>query len=377
MLKRFSTCAQEGHGWLHALNCAEPGMWWLVFLAPALSLVWNAYRIVLWLWRRWRSYISRRVRNHWLKQAASTGFAIDGLRADVHVHEFVAGAGYDPGNIVIRLIDRQPHPIPEDLQRAYERRSGFWNTKLENNEIYEGPRKLAARRIRTTREGIHEQPRLVIDTSWSSYVHHRACSDVFRLDLEPSRRAGLILSPNTCDWPSNSLGLLLAVVTGDGKLVFVSRSGETAVNQGRLLCSLAEALSEEDMRPRFDAKKAVLRAIDEELGISPRRSRALDWSINGILFNQEHYEWNLFGVVMLAEEYDSQQILEYFHGAKMKDRWETGGCVELVDFEEKAVARYLKENAARLTNYSLVVAVMAVMAKLDAGLFRRHLRQLK
>ena len=377
MLNRLSTCAQEGYGWLHVLNCAEPGMWWFVFLAPALSLAWNAYRIMLWSWRKWRAYASRRVRDQWLKQTASSGFAIDGLRADVHVHEFVAGAGYDPRNIIVNLVDPQPHPVPEDLQGAYERRFGFWNTRLENNEIYEGPRKLAARRIRTTREGAGEQPRLVIDASWSSYIHHRACSDVFRLDLTPSRRAGMLSSPAACDWPSNSLGLLLAVVTGDGKLVFVSRSGETAVNQGRLLCSLAEALSEEDMRPRFVAKDAVLRAIGEELGVSPRRSGALDWSINGILFNQEHYEWNLFGVVMLGEEYDCQQILEYFSGAKMKDRWEAGGRVEFVDFEEEAVARYLKKHAGSLTNYSLVVAVMAVMAKLDAGLFRRHLRRIR
>ena len=85
-------------------------MWWLVFLAPALSLAWNAYRIMLWSWRKWRAYASRRVRDQWLKQTASSAFAIDGLRADVHVHEFVAGAGYDPRNIIVNLVDPQPHP---------------------------------------------------------------------------------------------------------------------------------------------------------------------------------------------------------------------------------------------------------------------------
>lgn len=376
MLDRFVACAQDERGFLGSFVCAEPGLWWLGLLVPLLSLGWNGARVLGAAWRWWRRLSAAATNRRWIEKARGHAFSIAGFSTDVRVEDFVPGEGYDPRGIGVRMVaDPAPGP-PEHLRDAYEAALAGWSDRLERGEIYEGPAKLAARRVRPTRSGGEERPGLQIDVGRSSYVHHRACSEVFRSALSADERERMLADPKLGGWASNSLGLLLAVVTGDRKLLFVPRSHATAVNGGKLVCSLAEALSEADIvEGRFSLRRAVERAMEEEIGVSPRTATDLAWSIHGALFNEPHFEWNLFGVVELSEAYGERELIEYFSGAKMKDKWESGGAPEFVQFREAPLAAYLARNAGRMTNYSLAVAIMAGMAKLDAGRFQAALRR--
>jgi 8-oxo-dGTP pyrophosphatase MutT (NUDIX family) len=291
-------------------------------------------------------------------------FTFGRISTDVHVVDFLL-TGYPKGSIISRKVDYVAE-VPEKYAEGYADSLAMYKAKLANSEIFEGTPKIAPKRILLDRSQGEEAKILKFEYAQSpGYVHQRAASEVYRR-LEPSARAELTLEPLTTMEPffSNSLGIILAVITGDSQLVFVERGGSTAVNRERIVCGVVEGLTIQDLHQgSIDPYQAANRALNEELGINLEPAEFGAIKITACIFNDEFHEWNLLGYVdlrPLGAKYTSQTLVEYKSTAMAHDSWEVRDLVFL-EFEPEKVSGYLLAFDDRVVNYAKVAAVLALM----------------
>ncbi len=279
--------------------------------------------------------------------------------------------------------------LPPRYAAAYREARAFWQAKLEKGEIYEGATGIALKGISIDRLPGSEAKALIAGFRASaSYVHQRAATQVFQ-ELPTHERAELLKDPPSSTLPcfSNNCGVVAAVVTGDGKLVFSRRSKTTAVNKGRMICGVVEGMTVDDLESgKPSPHRAILRGLREELGISlePREQGAI--RVTGCFLNPDWHEWNFLGFVDLrpfGDSYRSDVLSEYFSTHKAHDKWE-GRAPIFVDFDARMVARYLIRHDAELVNYAKLSAWAALMSGLadrrslykefadEVSLFRKH-----
>jgi len=290
----------------------------------------------------------------------SFGFA----RASIYVLDY-SMQGYSKDFLITTLNDMEIVPPPE-YRDDYNNYLKYWSDKKAKGEIFEGVPKVALNKISIDRASGSEDKRIRLQISESpGYVHQRAATSVF-LKMEEDVKIKYTSDPSHTMEPffSSSFGVLVAVITGDGKLVFVERSKSTAVNENRVVCGAVEGMVMSDVVcGKLDPVKAAGRALSEEFGINLEHGEISAIKISACVFNCDYHEWNLVGYVDLrvfGDKYISANIHDYFTTAKGHDSWEVNDMMD-IDFEPKTVAGFLRSYESQIVNYSVVTAVYALL----------------
>ena len=299
-----------------------------------------------------------------LSGMTSDAFRLGRVAASVHLVDF-SPQGYTSQAISTKHVI-ESEDIPEEYSEPYTHQLDVFTQKLARREIFEGTPKLAPIRLVLDRAKGDESKMLYIEYSESrGYVHQRAATAVFQ-GLPKTSRQAICRDPISTMKPffSNSLGVSLAVITSDDHLLFVRRGDSTAVNQGRIVCSVVEGLTIQDVHQQaIDPFRAAQRALKEELSIDLLHSETGAISITGLMFNDDFHEWNFVGHVDLRAfrgKYTVEQIIERKSLALAHDAWEIG-ALEFIDFRPETVAGYMLAYDDRLTNYAKVTAVLALV----------------
>ena len=291
-------------------------------------------------------------------------FRLGRVSASVHLVDFSL-RGYTRQAINTKRVPN-PGIVPPEYAGAYAVQMEVFQRKLEQREIFEGTPKLAPIRVVVDRSAGDESKVLYIEYCESlGYVHQRAAATVFQ-DLPDVERSAICHDPVSTMDPffSNSLGISLAVITGDDHLVFVRRGGSTAVNENKIVCGVVEGLTIQDVHQQdIDPFRAAQRALKEELSIDLSPSETSAISITGFMFNDDFHEWNFVGYVDLRPfdgKYSVQSLIERKSIALAHDAWEIGD-LEFIDFTPEKVAGYMLAYDDRMTNYAKVTAVLALV----------------
>jgi hypothetical protein len=140
---------------------------------------------------------------------------------------------------------------------------------------------------------------------------------------------------------SNSFGVCLAVITPDGYLLVVQRSGLVGSHPNQFSISVNEGLSRNldrsDQSDAPDIYRCAIRGAMEELGIGLRNSDICFLSFG---VNTQNCQWGLLGMARTDQELE--QILQ-MRRAGVKDKWESSE-LHYVPFEVDAVVRFVLSN---------------------------------
>jgi len=295
-------------------------------------------------------------------------FSFGKAKASIYVLDYSV-QGYSNDFLITKLLDSAPD-CPSQYRAEYEKQFNYWNQKKNSGEIFEGAPKIALPRISVGRSPHNERKQIQVSICESpGYVHQRAATSVFQnLDTRDIDR--IIKEPSHTMEPffSNSFGILIGIITGDNKLIFVERGRGTSVNENRIVCGAVEGMTVGDISyGKLDAKKAASRALSEEFGINLEPNELSSIYIVSCVFNCDFHEWNLIGYVDLrdcGQKYISAHIHDYNTTAKGHDSWEVNEMI-FIDFTPQKVAGYLLSHDDKIVNYSMVTAIYALLSAYD------------
>ena len=321
---------------------------------------------------RRRSKIDARSKNKLLNDANKLSknqegklFSFGRASASVYVLDYNV-QGYSKDFLITNINDYEIK-TPSIFSNSYKKKIKHWTEKKDNGEIYEGSPKIALNKITVDRAPVSEAKRLRIKISESpGYIHQRAATSIF-LDLDDDRKKQYISEPSHTMEPffSNSFGILIGIITGDSKLVFVERGSGTSVNSNRIICGAVEGMIMDDITAqKLDPVKAASRAMSEEFGINLEPQEVSAIKIVACVFNCDYHEWNLIGYIDLRDfgkKYISANIHDYNTTAKGHDSWEVNELI-FIDFDPIALAGYLMSYENQVVNYSLVTAIYTLLS---------------
>ena len=292
-------------------------------------------------------------------------FSFGKAKASIYVLDY-SSQGYSKDFLISKLLDFVPD-CPDQYRAEYEKQFNYWNEKKNSGEIFEGTPKIALPKISVGRSPLSERKQIQVSICQSpGYVHQRAATSVFR-NLDSRDIDRIIKEPSHTMEPffSNSFGILIGIITGDNKLIFVERGRGTSVNENRIVCGAVEGMTVDDIsNSKLDTTKAASRALSEEFGINLEPNELSSINIVSCVFNCDFHEWNLIGYVDLrdyGEKYISAHIHDYNTTAKGHDSWEVNEMI-FIDFTPQNVAGYLLSHDDNIVNYSMVTAIYTLLS---------------
>ena len=157
---------------------------------------------------------------------------------------------------------------------------------------------------------------------------------------------------------ATGLGVNLAVMTKDEKVLFAKRDESVRCRAGELDGSIAEGVDliqdHAINRPGPDFYRTAARGIEEELGVEISQS---DIKFLGFGVDMDYYQWNVLGVVYV-DKTANEILKDLTRGAKGK--WENRE-VQPVDSDPRTVFEYLK--GKKIWSTGLVTIYWALVHK--------------
>jgi hypothetical protein len=298
-------------------------------------------------------------------------FSIGGVTSSIFISDFQP-RGYSPDSLTCELV-LEAESIPSIQNEEFEKALEKWRESEKLGKIFNG-QVFALQNFRFPRSTDFEQPGLHLVLRPSDYVTQRATGDAFR-SLPSEQRASEAdyarENPGSGGRFSATFGTPVVVVTADNQLMWLKRSGISAVNAGRYTCTTAEGLNRDDLRSGSpDPYLCAARGLHEEIGIRLNTDELSKIRFVAMLLDLDWWEWTLVGIIHLSQlsehSLDSKTLRQYFSSARPKDKWETGQP-DFCDFTPNGVALFIKDHS--VTNYGAVGAVLALMS---SGNFRRE-----
>ncbi len=216
-------------------------------------------------------------------------------------------------------------------------------------------------RLRTWVPPMNGQGQLGIAADRVGYRHYAAVARLLVEDFDGNlrRRFGIaprqLVNPLVC----GVLGVEVAVVTSDGKLVLAHRGDRALEYRNQIVVSVGKALSvdedvdESDPR-RIDPWKAVTRAVRGELGIEVDGARC---NFMALGLETTRMDPDLLGYIEVDQA--STDVSAAFVGAQVRDRWETR-TLSFSEFSPDGVADLLSRHGDQLTPATAMNLVFAV-----------------
>lgn len=258
--------------------------------------------------------------------------------------------------------------LPGDLESSYQSNLLAWNKKLESGEIFEGRPKPAFKRV-VSEKG----KKVIVEFGISGYIHQRAMCDVFK-GLSQKEREELINRPFSREASvfSCTFGAMIAVVTSDSRLIFCKRSAKTAVNAGKMVCTVSEGVDPGELDPWSIAARGLM----EELGIKIKRSQRKRIKLTSLVLNTDVFEWGMLGHVDMrewgAEGLTLDEILQGKKGAV--DSWELAEVIP-VKFTLDDVCDFMLSNRKSITNYSKTLVCHVLCKSFGETAVSRHMKK--
>lgn len=217
-------------------------------------------------------------------------------------------------------------------------------------------------RLRTWTPPLNADGRLCISADQVGYRHYAAAARLLGEDFDGRLRDRFDVTPRQMINPlvCGVLGVEVAVVTGDGKLVLAHR-GDRALEYGnQIVVSVGKALSvSEDADPsgRIDAAKAVARSVRGELGIDVDGTRCRFMALG---LETTRMDPDLLGYIEVDQT--AADVRAAFIGARVRDRWETR-TLSFSEFSPDGVADLVSRHCDQLTPATAMNLVFAVSDK--------------
>jgi hypothetical protein len=216
------------------------------------------------------------------------------------------------------------------------------------------------------RQGIQENPKLIISTTAGSYIDHRAITDVYHLLSHTAKKELLASNATGSPYFGRLSAVCAALITHDGRIVFPRRSKKLTSDPGLITCGINEAMRVSD-RVSGSAMSiphtATQRGLREEYGFEldgEALGRIHVWSL---VLNTRHYEWYFYGSVDLrglGEGYSGYAVEENIRSGKATDKYEIDG-VDLVKFSMSDVMAYVRKHRFEMTEYGASLSIMAAL----------------
>jgi hypothetical protein len=219
-------------------------------------------------------------------------------------------------------------------------------------------------RLRTWTPPVNGRERLLISADRVGYRHYAAVARLLVEDFDGKLRDRFEISPRQLVNPlvCGVLGVEVAVVTSDGKLVLAHRGDLALEYRNQIVVSVGKALSVlEDADPsdpgRIDPARTVTRAVRGELGIDVDGARC---NFMALGLETTRMDPDLLGYVEV--EQTAADVRAAFIGAQVRDRWETR-TLSFSEFSPDGVADLVSRHGDQLTPATAMNLVFAVSDK--------------
>lgn len=262
-------------------------------------------------------------------------------------------AEYTPETIVCHY-DPLPLPLPPEIEKIKCEIAGREAAKKQSGEPYMwNGLTYALRRYTRGRTPLEEHPELNLWFGPSDWFTH--CATSLSLDSEE------VLDPNTSrrltlrekyfanvDWSSpglqpvplfsNTFGVAVSLVSGDGRMIIVKRSHEVTSFKGVYNVAINEGvqrlLDRSDRSNVPNLYRTVIRGAAEELGLELYQS---DVTFFGFGANVKYSMWAIYGVA--HTDRITQEIIDMRRLGAM-DKWE-GTEIIPIDFDVRTVIEFV------------------------------------
>lgn len=310
----------------------------------------------------------RRKRKELMSDFIGKNFSIADISSSVFIASY-APDGFRSKNIRTKLCSDMDYEL-NTKHKADEvllnKMTTHWKNELDEQRIFNG-RNYALVSYDFPRHEFNEELGLRLNFLNNDYVNQRIRTSLYH-SLDKNTQ-NLILN-DTKDlvdkYYSTTFGVSLAVITHDDRMVFVNRGQLTAVNSGTVVCGVVEGMDERDLSSEGnpDPYMTAYRGLKEELGIELSTEQYDAVKLNAFILNIDYYEWGMIGIADFRDrrysEFTSAFLIEQWKLGKGKDKYEVNGF-DSVDFEPKAVAKYIEEKKSKIVNYAFVATIYALL----------------
>lgn len=315
--------------------------WILLLLGAVVGAVVSiaAERLRWAVWDRW---LGRKLRFRWTRyrgvralryQPIAGEFIVVGKRREhVYVYQH-SPAGFDGGRLICRLapersVDESLEELPDELRpiptRSVTRRIAMMRKELESSPSSWNEKKFGLTALHVGHHPDDESPLLHLDFHPSDYATFQVMTRSWHAFTEGRDLAKLLTSArlrSVLPGLSHSFGINATVVTADGQLLLVDRSGETRDARTNVHISVNEGMrvDDRDEQNRPDPYRTLRRGIKEELGFDPETAG----TFHTLICDAGRYQWALLGHVDLRGTNWTAAAIRAARGVGVaRDAWE-------------------------------------------------------
>ncbi len=274
-------------------------------------------------------------------------------------------AAYEPSGFLNENISNSfssflwapPFGVDEENFRFHVEK---WTSLVADGSIFNGE-KYALRGFNVSHDLFNGPPKLFLEFTVSDYVSRMATAACFDdLSVDDKKRHVANYTPGFPGDYSSTFGIMIAVVSSDGKLLFTRRSLRSAVNTGFWIASCSEGLSVEDFNEKgvLDLYGCAWRGLNEELGIERSSSIEALLKISMLTGDTSDWTWGMLGVLDLSHTPGFEADVLKSKAESSVDGWELDQ-VMTVDLVPEMVGSFLAQFP--VTQHTEVVCALALV----------------
>lgn len=258
--------------------------------------------------------------------------------------------GFELNQILFKIDKNDSFHIPDRFKKDHELIEKKWKEK-ERNHAFRNQDNLCVVNY------LIKDKKIFLNLSETKYLIRQVYSETLSLlsELEQDMLIAEILNKKTRIPIAYKTSI--GIITKDNKLMFMKRSQKVATNKSKIDFSLSKSAKPEDFESRTSQPlMTILRALKEELSISLDVKEIIkneSLKITEFYFNRDIFSVGFISMLDLRKvdgDLTSDKILELSENAK--NSWEFSE-ISFIDFNKKALSKFIKDNRSKITNYSL------------------------